>query len=260
MNSSQPSPWISRARHISRGETGSTDFPLVNAVQPWPGDDCSNVFVAKLAPDGSALLYSTYLGGALCEGARDIAVDSLGAAYVIGWTEGQGFPSVNPLPGPGGGFDAFVSKLAPDGASLIYSTLLGGSTDDDGNGIAIDVSGAAYVTGYTYSSDFPTMNALQPQHDENEGSSDAFVVKIAPEGGAMIYGTFLGGGGSDLGSGIAVDTAGAAHVTGITDSADFPAMNALQPASAGLRDCIRLEAQSGWRVSGPLHVFGWQRR
>jgi len=163
-------------------------------------------------------------------------VDSLGAAYVFGDTTSNDFPLVNPFQAAFGGFrDAFAAKLAPDGASLIYSTFLGGSSDEQSYGMAIDASGAAYVTGYTDSTDFPTMNALQPQ---SGGSPDAFVVKIAPEGRAMIYGTYLGGSGYDLGSGIAVDTAGAVHVTGPTGSADFPTMNALQPASGGSWDAF----------------------
>jgi hypothetical protein len=218
------------------GSTASVDFPVVNALQPRPVSDHGAAFVTKLAPDGSALLYSTYLGGTQQgAGARDIAVDSLGAAYVTGWTNSADFPLVNPLPGTEAGIDAFVSKLAPDGMSLIYSTFLGGSGSDWGLGIAIDAGGAAYVTGNTDSGDFPTMNAVQPQSD---GGVDAFVVKIAPEGGAMIYGTYLGGLGHDSGYGIAVDTAGAAHVTGRTESADFPTMNALQPALSGRVDAF----------------------
>ena len=162
-------------------------------------------------------------------------MDSLGAAYVVGNTTSPDFPSVNPLPVTGGGYDAFVAKLAPDGTRLIYSTHLGGSGGEEGFGMAIDGSGAAYVTGNTSSGDFPTMNALQPQTSVDR---DAFVVKIAPEGGAMIYGTFLGGHGWDRGYDVAVDTAGAAHVTGFTESADFPTMNALQPALGGPRDAF----------------------
>jgi len=218
------------------GSTASVDFPVVNALQPTLPENRLAAFVTKLAPDGSALLYSTYLGGTQQgAGARDIAVDSLGAAYVTGWTNSADFPLVNPLPGTGGGIDTFVSKLAPDGMSLIYSTFLGGSGSDWGLGIAIDASGAAYVTGNTDSGDFPTMNAVKPQSD---GGVDAFVVKIAPEGGAMIYGTYLGGQGHDSGYGIAVDTAGAAHVTGRTESADFPTMNAIQPALRGRVDAF----------------------
>jgi hypothetical protein len=217
--------------------TGSLDFPVVNAFQSTSAGG-GDAFVAKLAPDGSALLYSTYLGGSWSEEARDIAVDSLGAAYVVGYTEATPeFPLVNPLPWPAGGYDAFVAKLAPDGARLIYSTRLGGDTDDYGNGIAIDASGAAYVTGYTYSTDFPTTNALQPQIGRY-GDADAFVVKIAPEGGSLIFGTYLGGLLADTGSGIAVDTAGAVYVTGGTSALDFPTMNPLQPALAGPSDAF----------------------
>jgi hypothetical protein len=216
------------------GTTESPDFPEVNALQSRPGGDVQNVFVAKLSPDGTALVYSTYLGGTGVDSAADIAVDSLGAAYVVGNTTSPDFPSVNPLPVTGGGFDAFVAKLAPDGTRLIYSTHLGGSGGEEAFGMAIDGSGAAYVTGNTSSGDFPTMNALQPQLVDR----DAFVVKIAPEGGAMIYGTFLGGHGWDRGYDVAVDTAGAAYVTGFTESADFPTMNALQPALGGPRDAF----------------------
>ena len=223
---------LAGAAYIAGG-TGSPDFPTVNALQPWPGNvGQSNAFVAKLAADGSALLYSTFLGGTSQHEANDIAVDSLGAAYVIGTTESADFPSVNPLPAPGGEWDAFVTKLAPDGTRLIYSTHLGGSGFEEGYGIAIDASGAAYVTGRTNSRDFPTMNPPQPQLG---GDIDAFVVKIAPEGGAMIYGTYLGGSVFDVGSHIAVDTAGAAYVTGFTgfNSSDFPTMNPIQGALRG---------------------------
>jgi hypothetical protein len=219
------------------GETESPDFPVVNALQPTPLGESGDAFVAKLAPDGSTLLYSTYLGSSQIDIAYDIAVDSLGAAYVVGSSEfGQGFPLVNPLQAPGGNPDAFVAKFAPDGTRLIYSTPLGGKYYDAGFGIAIDASGAAYVTGGTESPDFPTMNALQPQLGDEY--ADGFVVKIAPEGGAMIFGTYLGGSGREAGGGIAVDTAGAAYVTGRTSSSDFPTMNALQPALHGAGDAF----------------------
>jgi len=218
------------------GATQSSDFPTVN---PLPSIIAGGAFVAKLAPDGSALLYSTYLPGTAPGTATDIAVDSLGAAYVIGFTFSPDFPLVNPVQAAYGGFwDAFVAKLAPDGSRFIYSTYLGGSGVEEGYGIAVDASGAAYVTGTTNSDDFPTMNALQPQR--GGGQFDAFVVKIAPEGGAMIYGTYLGGSDDewDRGYSIAVDTAGAAHVAGVTLSDDFPTMNPLQPALRGPMDAF----------------------
>ena len=136
---------LAGAAYIAGG-TNSPDFPQVNALQPRP-TGAIDAFVAKLAPDGSALLYSTYLGGTGDETATGIAVDSLGAAYVFGDTTSTDFPSVNPLPAPGGGYDPFVFKLAPDGTRLIYSTRLGGSSNEFSYGMAIDVSGAAYVTG-----------------------------------------------------------------------------------------------------------------
>jgi hypothetical protein len=219
------------------GATRSLDFPMVNPLQP-PSISAGGAFVAKLAPDGSALLYSTYLPGTASGSANDIAVDSLGAAYVVGSTQSANFPTVNPIAGFGGNWEAFVAKLTPDGSRFIYSTYLGGSGLEEGLGIAVDATGAAYVTGVTGSGDFPTMNALQPQR--GGGQQDAFVVKIAPEGGAMIYGTYLGGSDDewDRGYSIAVDTAGSAHVAGVTLSADFPTMNALQPALNGPSDAF----------------------
>jgi hypothetical protein len=220
------------------GATFSADFPLLNAAQPWPGDaGGSNAVVAKLAPDGRSLLYSTYLGGVDRDEIYDIAVDSLGDAYVTGLTLSPDFPSVRPLAAYGGGGDAFVAKLAQDGSRLIYSTTIGGSGSEHGRGIAVDIGGAAYLTGSTSSTDFPTKNALQPQQ-RSESFGNAFVVKIAPEGGAMIYGTYLGGTTGDSGYGIAVDTAGAAYVTGVTGSRNFPTMNPIQVKLGGFLDAF----------------------
>jgi hypothetical protein len=219
------------------GTTQSSDFPTVNAFQPVVGNPGGNDgFVAKLTPDGTALAYSTYLGGSFSEDGAGIAVDATGAAYVTGDTFSADFPTMNPVQpyrGTQGSSDAFVAKLAPGGKSLIYSTHLGGSFGDDGAGIAV-ATGAVYVTGSTLSPDFPTVNALQPMFR----LGDAFVVKLPPEGGSLMYATYLGGSARDSGSGIAVDTAGAAYVTGITRSPDFPTMNPLQPAYAGFSDAF----------------------
>ena len=122
-------------------------------------------------------------------------------------------------PTAGGGGDAFVTKLNPTGSALVYSTYLGGSSDDSGYGIAVDSAGNAYVTGWTDSTDFPTMNPLQAAY--GGGGDDAFVTKINPTGSALVYSTYLGGSGGDAGTGIAVDSAGNAYVTGHTDSTDF---------------------------------------
>jgi hypothetical protein len=173
------------------------------------------------------LVYSTYLGGATGDYGNAIAVDSTGAAYVAGYTNG-GFPTLNAEQNTyGGNVDAFVAKLNPSGA-LVYSTYLGGTTNDYGQGISVDSTGAAYVTGYTRGG-FPTLNASQSTY--GGGSSDAFVSKLGPTG-ALVYSTYLGGPGSDVGTGIGIDSAGAAYVTGAT-TGSFPTLNASQNTYGG---------------------------
>jgi hypothetical protein len=212
------------------GFTNSTNFPTTpGAFQTSSAGNTA--FVAKLNPAGSALVYSTYLGGGgpcpaptCSDGGRGIAVDSLGNAYVTGNTYSTSFPTT-----PGafqatspGGNNAFVTKLNPAGsAPLLYSTYLGGSGDDDGRGIAVDSQGNAYVTGITYSTDFPTTaGAFQTTY---AGGGDAYVTKLNPAGSAqLLYSTFLGGSLTDFAQGIAVDSAGNAFVTGGTESTNFP--------------------------------------
>src|SRR4029077_1139456 len=129
----------------------------VNAVQSTFGGGAQDVFVAKLNSAGSALVYSTYLGGSDNDIGNRIAVDALGNAYVTGTTSSSDFPTVNALyPALRGVADAFVAKLSPSGSALIYSTYLGGSDSESGYAIAVDSSGNAYVTGQTASTDFPT--------------------------------------------------------------------------------------------------------
>jgi hypothetical protein len=197
-------------------------------------------FVAKLNPNGT-LSYSTYLGGQSGGMGLGIAVDSTGHAYVTGGTNSQNFPTT-----PGAydtslsGYDGFVSKLAPDGASLVYSTLLGGSASDNGAGIAVDATGNAYVTGVTTSVDFPTVSAAQGL--AGGGNYDAFVAKLNPAGTNLVYSTFVGGSGNDNGAGIALSVAGDgsvnAHVTGSTTSSNFPLQGAYQAVFGGGADAF----------------------
>ena len=222
------------------GQTSSTNFPTMNPLQPtYPGGEYT-AFVAKLNPAGSALVYSTYLGGSGDDSGNGIAVDGSGNAYVTGTTASTDFPTMNPFqPAYGGDNDAFVAKLNPTGSALVYSTYLGGSGYDEGYGIAVDNLGDAYVTGYTASTNFPTVNPLQPAYGGGEG--DAFVAEVNPAGSALVYSTYLGGSGQDNlggsgqdnGFGVAVDSSGNAYVTGYTDSTNFPTMNPLQPALGG---------------------------
>ncbi len=218
------------------GITSSTNFPTMNPLQPANAGN-SDVFVTKINPTGSALVYSTYLGGGGDDWGRGIAVDSSGNAYVTGATSSGNFPTMNPLqPAYGGGYrDAFVLELDASGSALVYSTFLGGNDDDHGYGIAVDASGAAYVAGGTYSTNFPTMNPVQPAYG---GNADAFVAKLNPGGSAFTYSTYLGGDWQDWGVGIAVDNSGNAYVTGETFSYNFPTLNPLQPTIGGYFDAF----------------------
>jgi hypothetical protein len=183
------------------GSTRSINFPTADPLQPAYGGGGAgfgmDAYVAKLNSTGSALVYSTYLGGSDDDRGQSIAVDSSGNAYVAGITVSHDFPTVNPFQPSShtNGSTAFVAKLNSTGSALVYSTYLGGSGGADwGLGIAVDSSGNAYVTGFTTSADFPTMNPIQPAYN---GSNDAFVTKLNPNGSALVYSTYLGGSGSD---------------------------------------------------------------
>jgi hypothetical protein len=225
------------------GYTASIDFPLANPAQSFPGGGtcsdgvdtipCFDAFVTKLNSAGTALVYSTYLGGSNEDYGTGIALDASGHAYVTGYTNSTDFPVQNALQAENaGGYDAFVAELSADGASLIYSTYWGGSSDDIGTGVAVDSSGNAYISGYTASPDFPvTPGALQAKY--SGGDHDGFVVKFNAGGAELGYSTFLGGSADDYAYGVTVDSAGDAYVTGATNSANFPTVNAFQPNYAG---------------------------
>ncbi|MGC1170498.1 MAG: SBBP repeat-containing protein, partial [Candidatus Acidiferrales bacterium] len=201
------------------GETASTDFPTAHALQPTYGGGSEDAFVAKINPSGSALVYSTYLGGNNYEYGYGIAVDAFGNAYVMGYTQSSNFPTT------AGAFEgnccgAFVTKINASGSALVYSTFLNGAEDDGIASIAVDAFGNAYVTGGTSSANFPTTaGAFQTTLN---GSTNAFVTKFNPRGSALVYSTYLGGSTYEYGYGIAVDASGNAYVTGETASADFP--------------------------------------
>ncbi|MEJ6950374.1 DUF7948 domain-containing protein [Natronospora cellulosivora (SeqCode)] len=164
--------------------------------------------------------YSTYLGGSFTDLGYGIAVDNSESAYVTGFTGSSNFPTTEGAYGPNVGGSVFISKISPDGSSLEYSTYLGGNGSEEGLEIAVDNLGSAYVTGLTYSTNFPTTaGAFDTSYN---GSSDAFVTKISPDGSNLDYSTYLGGSGQDYGYGIAVDDSGSAYVTGFTVSIDFP--------------------------------------
>ena len=214
------------------------DYPTTpGAFQTVPGGG-SDAFVTKLNSTGTALIYSTFLGGSGFDTATEIAIDSTGNAYVTGLAA-AGFPVT---PGAfqtvfNGINDAFVTKLNSTGTALVYSTFLGGTGSDFGNGVAINAAGNAYVTGVTDSSNFPvTPGAFQTM---KAAGQDAFVTELSADGSALAYSTFLGGEGTDSGINIAVDTDGNASVTGSTGSTDFPTTaDAIQSAYGGNNDAF----------------------
>ena len=255
------------------GFTTSVDFPRAGAFQPThAGSD--DVFVTKLDPTGSALVYSTYLGGSGSDAGSDIAVDAAGNAYVTGATQSPDFPTAGALQTYGGETDVFVTKLGSTGSTLVYSTFLGGSDVDSSLGIALDATGSAYVAGSTLSPDFPTTaGAYQTTPASGLPAPpifaphryDAFVTKLAPTG-SLAYSTYLGGGSNaEVGADVAVDTAGNAYVTGTTRSVDYPttpgAFQTVNDASSEAAYVTKLNATGSSLVystylSGSHHEFG----
>jgi Beta-propeller repeat len=221
------------------GYTSSSNFPTTAQAFQRTLNGLQNAFVTKLNSTGTALEYSTFLGGNDYDFGSDIAVNRDGNAYVTGTTYAI-FSSTFPTTGNAyqtamaGSGDAFVSKLSADGSTLVYSTFLGGSGYDGGRGIALDTNGNAYVTGYTRSNAFPiTVGALQTGLN---GTEDAFVTKLNKDGSGLEYSTYLGGSANDAGYSIAVGANGYAYITGYTQSPDFPTTtDAIQTINASGR-------------------------
>ena len=221
------------------GSTTSHDFPVRSALQSKLAG-YRNAFVVKLNPAGNSLVYSTFVGGNASDSANGIAVDASGAAYIVGDTTSYNFPSTGYQRSPHGGQDAFIAKLSGDGSRLVYSTYLGGTSEDHGAAIAVDSAGTVYVTGATTSTDFPVLNAAQRS---NAGGQDAFVTRLSADGNYLLFSTYLGGTGGtvmypEIGQAIALDTIGNAYVTGVTSSPDFPLAAALQTVRKGWLDAF----------------------
>lgn len=220
------------------GRTLSADFPMENPYHDDYGGN-GDLFVTKISPSGNSIIYSTFIGGRSLDLGNDIAVDSHGHAYITGGTRSLDFPTVNPFDADynGGGFngDAFVAKLSASGNTLLYSTYLGGSDNDGAWDIVLDDDYNIYITGVTYSPDFPLANPLDTQLD---GNSDAFVSKLSAAGDLLSYSTFLGGSRGDVGWNITVDTDGSAIIGGWTASSDFPMVNAYYENHGGARDAF----------------------
>jgi|GEM_PF-6973413 len=215
---------------IITGCTESSDFPLKNPIQNKNAGG-RDVFVAKINSEGNSLVYSTYLGGSGNDYSYGLALDGRGNAYITGATYSSDFPKKNSVYGYSGYFDIFLTKIDPIG-NLLYSTYYGGSNNDYAYGIALDTSGNVYLTGATYSTDFPVKNPIK----ERGGLWDAFLVKVNSEGNEVILSSYIGGSDNDYGSGIAVDPMENVYLTGYTSSPDFPTENPIQESIAGNYD------------------------
>ncbi|MEN3334194.1 MAG: hypothetical protein V7641_3559 [Blastocatellia bacterium] len=208
------------------GYTTSFNFPVTIDAYSTTYRNYSDVFVTKLNPSGSGIVYSTYIGGDNYDSANAIALDSSGNAYVTGYTASMNYPTTagayQTVFGATYSNDAFVTKLNAAGDALAYSTYLGGNDDDQGYGIALGTDGSAYVAGTTRSVNFPITPGAYKTAINPYDPFDAFVTRLNSAGSALTYSTFLGGSNSDQANGIQVDTSGNAYVTGNTQSNDFP--------------------------------------
>jgi RHS repeat-associated protein len=220
------------------GNTTSTDFPTSGGVQSGNGGG-TDIFVTKVSPDGSQILYSTYVGGTGEDYGNGVAVDAAGDAYVVGWSSSTNFPTANAYQSSNtGNPSAVVFKLSSAGNNLIYSTFLAGHDTTYGHAIAIDNQGHAYITGKTGSpfstaGDLPMVNAYQTTL---RGTFDAFVSEFSADGSSLLFSTYYGGSGDDGGNGIAVDSSGNIDVVGSTTSTDLPLHNPLISSNTGTNE------------------------
>jgi hypothetical protein len=193
--------------------------------------------ILKISADGSRLLYAYKIPGIAGDTwIEDMAVDDAGALVVAGWTSDFGFPSINPIPAVSGGLcDAFILKLNPAGNALEFATRLGGAEDDFANSVAVGSDGSIYVCGSTLSTDFPLKNAEDAAYG---GNTDGFVARIDPANGILLYSTYLGGGGEDRATSMALNAAGEAYLSGWTTSPDFPVRGALRDHMGGFKDAF----------------------
>ncbi|MFO0984974.1 MAG: SBBP repeat-containing protein [Planctomycetota bacterium] len=219
------------------GQTDSSNFPTTSGAFDRTRNASQDGFVAKIAPNGSALTYSTYLGGTLVDSCEAIAVDASGAAYVTGQTASTDFPIQGGFDGIPFGTESFVTKLNSAGSALVYSTYLGGGGIDVGYGIVVNAAGEAYVTGSTSSSDFPiTPGAYDTSLN---GGSDVFVTRLNLAGNVVVGSTFIGGSGDDVGQDIVLSASGSISVAGWTSPAGFPTTpDALDSSYDGSIECF----------------------
>ncbi len=241
----------SQGRAFVAGSTSSTDFPVTaGALRTSPAGGSWDAFVTAFKPEGSAPEFSSYLGGSGEDHATGITLDSAGRAYVAGYTASSDFPIAGSYGRPFAGgtcsaadggtapcTDAFLTHFNFSGSALIYSNFLGGSGGDYARGVAVDAAGAAYVAGYTSSSDFPATPGVFQQHG-GEGTLSAFVSKFDAAGGSLVYSTYFGGVNPAAAYGLAVDSLGQAFITGYAFGPGLPLAAPIQSANASFDDAF----------------------
>ena len=246
---------------VVTGYTSSPDMPFVRALQATL-HGTRNAFIAKFNPQGTGLQFGTYLGGSGADTAAGVTLDRTGNIYVAGATTSTDFPTAHAFrSAKSGQQDAFVSKLDFSGATLLYSTYLGGSNMDAANAIAVDAAGEAFVAGSTFSADFPVAG---PIRGSLPGQQSAFVTKFSSDGRSVVYSTFLGGSSGtmttpEMATAIAVDSSGAAYVAGITSSIDFPVVKPSMILTDGGTHGFIGKPQSSGQRSGLQYLFRRER-
>lgn len=243
------------------GVTNSQNYPVTpGAFQTACANNCyNNGFLSKITPDGSRLVYSTYLGGSTnYDSINGVAVDLTGSAFVTGEAHSSDFPTTTnayqkTLNGPS---NAFVTKFSPNGSSLVYSTLIGGSSFDGATAIAVDLFGNSYVTGHTNSTNFPVLNAFQSQY-KGTGDPNYFILKLNNRGSALNYSTYVGGSKYNYPFSISVDLLGTATVVGETGSPDFPVKSPLQATyGGGALDAAVVNIDTNGKVNFSTYMGG----
>ncbi len=238
------------------GYTKSTNFPVTGSAYQRTLGGVEDAFITKLNSTGTAIVYSTYLGGSSVDHGNGIAVDGSGYAYITGYTSSIAVTAGAYQATGAGSTEAFVTKLNAAGTGLVYSTYLGGSSDDRAYAITVDSSGSAYVAGFTFSTNFPvSVNAKQKT---NGGQADGFVTKLNSAGSALNYSTYLGGSSDDQLYGIALDSSGNAYVAGYTNSTNFPVTaNAFQATKGVSYDAVVTKLNStGTSLIYSTHLGG----
>ena len=246
------------------GSTFATDFPVANPLYNCMilANDQVDAFITKFSAGGNTLAFSTYIGGTETDWLESIDLDADGNAYMLGCSMSDDFPvlhAIQPERVPGGingGADMIIAAISSAGDELLFGTYFGGSDEDYGEGLSLGPDGSIFITGYTYSPDFPLENYIDGVLDGVAGTPDALVVRLTSDGTEVAYSTYLGGSNSDVGIAIASSETGYALLTGYTISNDFPLVNETQSSSPGYYDVFVSRIEGGCCLGSTGNIDG----